>query len=191
MSHQQHTGRDDTELIRLLHSDPDTAVTHIFEIYYQEVCQHIYRIIPDQQVCQDIAQSIFLEFWQKRSTFNIRTSVGAYLHKMARSRSLNYLRDNKHLMYDDENAVKDEPDNLSSPLDQIIEAELGAVITQAIDQLPARCRAVFALSRYEHMSYKEISEALQISVKTVENQISKALQQLRLTLKEYHRGKHP
>jgi len=191
LSPQQHTGRDDTELIRLLQRDPDTAISRIFETYFEEVCHHVYRIIPDQEVCQDIAQSIFLELWQKRRSFSIRTSVGAYLHKMARSRALNYLRDNKRYNYDDESTVKNESNNQTSPLDELIATELSAVITQAIDRLPERCRVIFALSRFEQMSYKEIGEALEISVKTVENQIGKALQQLRQTLEEYHRGNHP
>ena len=191
MSSHTYSGRDDTELIRLWQYDPDTAVSRIFEVYFEEVCHHIYRIIPDTAICHDIAQSIFMELWQKRRSFSIRTSVGAYLHRMARSRSLNYIRDNKHFVTDNEAAIREMADSQSTPLDTVMEAELNTVITEAINRLPERCRLVFALSRFEGMSYKEIAEALEISVKTVENQMSKALQQLRLALEIYHRGNHP
>jgi RNA polymerase sigma-70 factor (ECF subfamily) len=190
LSQHLHNVHDDSELIRLLKEDPDTAVTSLFEQYYNEVCRHIYRIFPDQAVCNDIAQSIFMELWQKRRRLDIRTSVGAYLHRMAISRTLNFIRDNRRFQHSDEDEGLSVSFGDTNPLDQLIQAELSEAITGATDLLPERCRLVFALSRYEGMSYKEIAAALEISTKTVENQISKALQLLRIALDNYNRGNH-
>lgn len=160
----------------------------IFQKYYAEVCRHIYRIIPDRQTCEDIAQAIFMELWNKRMSLDIRTSVGAYLHKMAVSRALNHLRDNKKHRHEPEEEMSAMEGRSRNPLQQVTDREIQEAIHHAIDTLPARCREVFVLSRFEGMSYEEISRALDISPKTVENQISKALLILRAALQTYHRG---
>jgi RNA polymerase sigma-70 factor (ECF subfamily) len=148
----------------------------------------VYRIIPVKETCEDIAQAIFLELWKKRNALDIRTSVGAYLHKMALSRALNYLRDHKKHSHDPDDRLTSVPAE-DNPLVRITDEELNSVIGQAIDSLPPRCREVFMLSRFEGMSYQEISLALDISPKTVENQISKALMLLREAVRQYHRGR--
>lgn len=189
VAHHQNTHAEDSRLIGLLRSDPDRAMMRIFELYYEEVCRHIYRIVTDAEASRDIAQSVFMELWSKRATLDIHTSVGAYLHKAALTRALNYLRDNKKHHHEPDEELKYYPSGSSTPLEQLTGTEMQQVITQAIDQLPARCREVFVLSRYEGMSYAEIAETLSISTKTVENQISKALAILRTALHDYHRGK--
>ncbi len=160
----------------------------IFEKHYAEVCRHVYWIIPVKETCEDIAQSIFLELWNKRQDLDVRTSIGAYLHKMALSRALNYLRDHKKHQHDPEENLSGYVLENSSPLQQLTDKELQAVIYTTIDLLPARCREVFVLSRFEGLSYQEIGWALDISPKTVENQISKALMILRSAVQDYDRG---
>jgi RNA polymerase sigma-70 factor (ECF subfamily) len=160
----------------------------LFDQYFVEVCRHIYRVLPDEEACHDIAQSIFLELWKKRKRLNIRTSFGAYLHRMALSRTLNFIRDNKRFRHGEEEEGLASSIGQEDPLDLLMHAELNSAITRAIDRLPERCRMVFALSRFEGMTYREIADALEISTKTVENQISKALQILREAVQSYHRG---
>jgi len=185
----QNTSNDDTHLIALLRKDPDQAMPRIFESYYREVCQHVYRIIPVRETCEDIAQSIFMELWKKRRELDIRTSIGAYLHKMSLSRALNYIRDNKKHQHNDEEYLAEQPVLTGNPLQALTDKELQEVIQTAIDGLSPKCREVFMLSRFEGLSYLEISRALDISPKTVENQIGKALMRLRLAVQNYNRGK--
>jgi RNA polymerase sigma-70 factor (ECF subfamily) len=182
---EEHSNPGDTELVKLLRHDPDKAMPRIFEKHYVEVCHHIYRIIPSKETCEDIAQSIFLELWNKRRELDIRTSIGAYLHKMALSRALNFLRDNKKHLHDPEEHLSGHEIQQSSPLQQLTDSELQIVITRAIESLPSRCREVFVLSRFEGLSYQEIGRVLAISPKTVENQISKALLILRSAVHNY------
>jgi RNA polymerase sigma-70 factor (ECF subfamily) len=163
----------------------------IFETYYSEVCRHIYRLIPEKETCEDIAQSIFMELWKKRHSLDIHRSIGAYLHKMALSRTLNYIRDNKKYQHRPEEEISGVEVSDHNPLQQLTVNEMQDVINRAIDELPIRCREVFMLSRFEGLSYLQIAEALNISPKTVENQISKALLILREALQKYHGGKQP
>lgn len=174
----------DEELLALLHTDGESAIDLIFRKYYSFLCKSVYRIIPDTQITEDLAQEVFYEVWRKRAQLKINTSLKAYLKRAALNKALNYIRDQK---IDFRNAPAKE--ELVSKQDSIVQ-ELAAdnlqqEIDAAIDNLPERCRLVFVLSRFEEMSYRQISEQLNISMKTVENQISKALKSLRIALAEH------
>ncbi|MEA3478602.1 MAG: sigma-70 family RNA polymerase sigma factor, partial [Bacteroidota bacterium] len=112
-------------------------------------------------------------------------SVKSYLSTAIRNRSLNYLRDNKKFdtgLMDVEGLY---PDKAAEPSDRLVDKELKEKIDAAINELPEKCREVFLLNRHDHLKYREIADRLGISVKTVETQMSKALQHLRTCLKEY------
>lgn len=174
----------DKELLTLLANGEESAIDIIFRQYYSFLCRSVYRIIPDTQITEDLAQDVFYELWKKRDSLNITTSLSAYLKRAALNKSLNYIRDQK---IDFRNAP--EKENLESKAVSIIHEiaadDLQDKIDAAIDSLPERCRLVFVLSRFEEMTYREIADQLDISIKTVENQISKALKNLRTSLAPY------
>lgn len=174
----------DQEWLNLLRTDSEKALEVLFSTYYAYVCKAVYKILPDPTIAEDIAQEVFMEVWRRRASFTINQSLKAYLRRAAVNRSLNYIRDNK-IKFEEED--KAENVQVQQPLAQVrIEAdELQQLIDESIDQLPERCRLVFVLSRFEDMTYKEIGDQLGISVKTVENQISKALAMLRKNLGPY------
>lgn len=181
---QKKTEYTDEELIALLATDEESAIDLVFRKYYSFLCRSVYRIINDTQITEDLAQEVFYELWRKRAQLNITTSLSAYLKRAARNKALNYIRDQK---IDFRNAP--EKENLRSTAASIIQ-ELAAdnlkqEIDQAIDSLPEKCRLVFVLSRFEEMSYQQIADHLDISIKTVENQISKALKNLRKALAQH------
>ena len=174
----------DEELLALLPTDGESAIDLIFRKYYSFLCKSVYRIISDTQITEDLAQEVFYEVWRKREHLKINTSLKAYLKRAALNKALNYIRDQK---IDFRNAPAKE--ELVSKQDSIVQ-ELAAdnlqeEIDTAIDNLPERCRLVFVLSRFEEMSYRQIAEQLNISMKTVENQISKALKSLRIALADH------
>jgi len=181
---QKKSEYTDEELIALLASDEESAIDLVFRKYYTFLCRSVYRIIPDTQITEDLAQEVFYELWKKRAKINITSSLRAYLKRAALNKALNYIRDQK---IDFRNAP--EKEGLTSKDANVIQ-ELAAdnlqqQIDQAIDSLPEKCRLVFVLSRYEEMSYQQIADHLSISIKTVENQISKALKTLRIALAEH------
>lgn len=174
----------DEELIQLLQVDGEKAIDLIFRRYYQYLCYAVYRVIPDRNLVEDLAQEVFFELWRKRTNLEIKTSLKAYLRRAAVNRSLNYIRDQK-IKFDDREELPD-VERLRVVQPRIMEeAELKRMIEAAVKALPERCRIIFSLSRYEEMSYQEIADNLNISVKTVENQISKALKLLKLAIEPY------
>lgn len=158
----------------------------LFKDHYALVCNVVYKYVGDKSKAEDLAQEIFTELWVKRDQVSIHTSIAAYLRRMAVSRALNYLRDNKKYDWDDLDHFSESLPNAGNQqpevIQQIEEAELKKLLDHAIDRLPEKCRIVFLLSRQDELTYSEIAQNLDISIKTVENQIGKALKYLRAAL---------
>lgn len=177
----------DQDIIKLL-SNPEKAehaAELLFKKYYSDVCYAVYRIIPDATLSEDIAQDVFLEIWRKRETINIKTSVKAYLKKAGVNKALNHIRARK-VRFERDDSHEMQNISIRDHAGEVEVLDLQAIIDKAIDSLPNKCRIVFSLSRFEELSYKEIAGKLDISVKTVENQIGKALKILRAAVKSYN-----
>lgn len=135
--------------------------------------------IENTEDAKEIIQNIFLKVWKKKQILTPEMNLNAYLFKMVKNECLDYLKHTKVQLkyrkkleieraYLNEKALKNDPSQL------LIESELQNKIEGLINQLPANCREVFIKSRIEGLKYAEIANELNISVKTVENQISKA-----------------
>lgn len=171
-------------LIELLTSNPEAALKEMYNKYYTYLCYAVYKVLPDRNIAEDLVQEVFFEVWKKRDNININLSLGSYLKRAAVNKTLNYIRDRK-IKFEEEEAAPPIVDQEVRAQENMEANELQDRINEAIESLPEKCRIVFAMSRYEEMSYREISEKLGISIKTVENQISKALKILRERLSEY------
>ncbi len=172
------------DILARLRRDDKSALQELFEEFYQPVCQVINRFIRDKAKVEDLAQEVFIRFWEKRQQIEINSSLPAYIRRMAINEALGYLRRNK---YEDDREITPEmaPGMEDSAEEQFLHQELELRVRAAINDLPPKCRMVFQLSRYEDLTYKEIAEQMDISVKTVENQMSKALRILRERLRSY------
>ncbi len=172
------------DILTRLRADDRTALRELFEMHYPFVCSTIHRFIRDHALVEDLAQEVFLRFWDKREVIDINSSLKAYLRRMAINEALAYLRRNKR--YDDTEITPEmTPGEDRSAEDTYLHSELQHRVREAINGLPPKCRVVFQLSRYEELTYREIADQMDISVKTVENQMSKALRILRERLRDY------
>lgn len=170
---------DNIEFIKTLKTSPSLAMEYLYTQYYTVMCGIVYSIIKNNQAAEDIVQELFLYIWRKRENLEINTSLPAYLRQAARNRSLNYIRNQKVVVFKGEEMLELMADDHLNLEQNQSAHDLGIEIEQQIMALPEKCGIVFALSRYENMSYSEIATELDISVKTVEHQISKALKILR------------
>ncbi|MFH1161388.1 MAG: RNA polymerase sigma-70 factor [bacterium] len=143
------------------------------------------QYVKDYEAAREIVQEAFISLWDRREQIDLTKQVKSYLSTTVRNRALNYLRDKKK--FDSRLLTLENLYPLASyqQPDKLVERELRDQIDRAIGELPEKCREVFLLSRTEHLKYQEIADRLQISVKTVETQMSKALQHLRSRLREY------
>jgi RNA polymerase sigma-70 factor (ECF subfamily) len=168
----------DQELLILLREGGESGLDGLFRRHYVDLCRTADRIVLNETAAEDIVQDFFLVLWQKRNTLPIIDSVRAYLHRSVRNRSLNYLRDQKRIPSGDGEmpVLTSSADEASAPLEL---AEMQKKVDRAINSLPERCRLVYVLSRFEGLSHKEIGEKMDISSKTVENQMGRAYRFLR------------
>jgi len=135
---------------------------------------------------EEIVQDIFIYLWEKKENIKIESSLKSYLLRASKNRSLNYIRNEKTKLdiYNRFNEFNKE--TIEMPDSVMDTNQLRHVINAAIDSLPDRCREIYILGKEKSMSYKEISEELGISVKTVEVQMGKALKKLRDQLRPYY-----
>ncbi len=130
---------------------------------------------------EDVVQQTFIKLWEQREILPIQFSIKAYLYKMVHNRSLNRLRDAQTRRKHSEISVSFGND--TAPPVEV--SDLQTRLQAALEQLPTECRRIFELSRFEELKYREIADQLNISIKTVETQMGKALRLMRVHLAEY------
>jgi len=154
----------------------------VYNKFYNGLANYAYSILKDRDNAKDMVQEVFLDLWNKREKLTIKTSLEAYLVRAVKFKSIDFIRKDKTKQQYAANA--NVPDKAYQD-DTSDDAEIGErkkQISYAIAQLPTKCRQVFLLSRVSGYTYKEIAEEMNISVKTVENQISRAFKLLRKKL---------
>lgn len=176
------------EIFSLLQKGNVYAYELIFRRYYLGLCGFAARFVQQPETAEEIVQNIFLKLWEKRHSFSIETSLKSYLFRAVYNSCHNYLAhtkiENRYISFLRETTLRKEAG--SDPvLDSLAYKELNEKITEAIERLPAECKKIFKMSRFEGLKYAEIATELNISVKTVETQISRALLRLRSELKDF------
>lgn len=155
----------------------------VFRDYYKPLVRYGTTFLKDSDEAEDIVQQVFVSLWEKRSELAIHTSIRAVLYKSVQNACLNKI---KHLKirnsYAEEFKATTAHENSSDPA-QV--NELNERIQQAMESMPEQCGRIFKMSRFEQLRYQEIADQLGLSVKTVENQMGKALKIVREELKDY------
>lgn len=172
-----------SEPIAIYHDD--LSFEQLFKLHYKALHAYANVILRDQDTAEEIVQGMFLKFWEKRELLNVQTSLKAYLYKCVYHDSLNYLKHQKiKTKYQDFAAYT--MNGQHEPASSKVElTELELKLQEALNQLPEHCRTIFQMSRFEELKYREIAEQLGLSIKTVENQMGKALKILRLKLADF------
>lgn len=173
----------DQQLLKRLASGDQAVLKHYFDTHYAALCRHGLKYVRIAEVSEEIVQEIFVNFWERRSDLNISGSVGAYLYSAVRYRGINYIRN----QLPKEQAMTESVDvaaeaELEFDAD-LTDTDLKTRLRQAISDLPEKCRLIFLLAKEEGLTYREIAEELEVSEKTVENQMGIALKKLRSGLK--------
>lgn len=151
-----------------------------FEVHFNSVYKRIFFLLNNQEEAEEITQDIFIKIWDRRDELSQVENWNAYLLKAATFKAIDYRRKKKEIVvYNDQLDFSEE---VQEEIDQSMEEDRLNLLKKQIDSLPDRCQMIFKLSRYEQMSYADIAKTLDISPKTVENQIGKALKILRKNL---------
>ncbi|NDV79289.1 RNA polymerase sigma-70 factor [Dysgonomonas sp. 511] len=168
---------DEFELFeRIKHRDKD-AFDMLFRKYYVPLCRFSFAICLSHEDAEESVQDMFVHLWEKAAAINIDTSVKAYLYTSARNYTLNVIKkqqtEQRHLdVYSEYVEGHDSDEKMS-------DAQIAALIQSGINTLPERCREIFILCKHEGLTYEEIADYLNISKKTIDNQMGIALRKLR------------
>lgn len=170
-----------------LHKRQLPAFELLFKAYYAALCTFAFDFVNRHELAEEIVQDTFMKIWERYDELDIQTSEKAYLYRAVQNNCLNYIKQDKtrnqygtELMQQLESriALLSLP-STPSPMERLEHSELELMAENAIRRLPPQCQDVFRLSRFEQLSYPEISRHLGISVNTVKTQMTRALQRLR------------
>lgn len=163
----------------------DQAFEQLFKAHYRGLHAYAHTILRDEDLAEEMVQGMFLKFWEKRELLNIQSSIKAYLYRSVYNDSMNYLKHQKiQTKYQD--FIMHNMDTSHEPASAKLElSQLEMKLKEALNELPEHCRTIFQMSRFEELKYREIAAQLGLSIKTVENQMGKALKILRLKLADY------
>lgn len=173
----------DQELIHLLKKGNQKAFKQIYHLYWDKLLYLAGKKLQDLQESENIVQDIFLSLWERRETLDIHSTLEGYLVVSVKYRVLNFLAAKERLKLYQQDATKNisEKINMEPGMDV---KEMLSMLTVLTDKLPEKCRLAYTL-RNEGLSYKEIASHMDISEKTVENHIGRALKELRVGVKQF------
>jgi len=180
------------DIIQKLKNGDELIFQFIFKKYYTGLYYYAKKYLGDKHHAEEIVQNTFLKLWEKRETFTISKSLSSYLYTTVYNNCLNFLKHQqvkeKYKEYYTQkirNAEEYYSISQESGQSVYIAKEIENEIDKAIQELPGRCRKIFELSRFEGLKNHEIAEKLDISINTVQKQISIALCKLRSALANY------
>lgn len=173
----------DNTLCKALYRQDKKAFNTIYEKYWKRLYLYAYKIFEDQVVCEDIVQEVFVKLWQRADSKQI-DHLEAYLLRAVKYQARNAIRNLKKTT-DLEEVFAHLPDELAADL--LLEGkETAMIIEKSVNALPERCQVVFQLSRGGQLSNKEIARQLNISVRTVEAHLFKALKSIKKNIGEIY-----
>lgn len=172
-------------IFQSIKSGDEKALEMLFKEYYQPLCRYANSYLEDPADAEEVVQSCFIKLWEKRENISIQSSIKSYLYQIIRNACLNEIKHQKvKKNYGD--MITQQGEQHSEASDQsTLKGELEEKIALALQSLPQQCRLIFTMSRFEELKYQEIADQLNLSIKTVENQMGKALKLMRAQLQEY------
>ncbi|WP_129714050.1 RNA polymerase sigma-70 factor [Pedobacter sp. SYP-B3415] len=175
---------DDYTRIDQIKQGHKAAFDQVFLEFYKHLHAYANNMLKDSDAAEEAVQNVFCRIWERRAQLNAEGYLKSFLYRAVHNECLNNLKHQKvrsafQLHYANEPAESPAPD------EHMQASELERQIFQAIEELPLKCREIFRMSRMEQLRYHEIATALNISVKTVENQMGKALRVLRVKLADF------
>ncbi len=156
----------------------------IYKKHYISMCLFSASIVKNKESAEIVVNDVFYKIWKNKEKLNINTSIKSYLFRAVRNTSINFLKSNKNFE-NIEDSIWLNDNILNNDKDPLISKEIEKEILEVIEKLPEKRKIVFKLNRIEGYKNKEIAKKMNISEKTVKNQLTEALKFLRENLKKY------
>lgn len=167
-----------------INRENEAAFEQLFKKHFRGMHSYAFTLLKDDMAAEEIVQNIFYKLWEKEEQIEIRESVSGYLYRSVYNDCLNYL---KHLKVRDayQSYAMEQDRSVNNTSSRLELGELEKHLEKALNELPEKCRTIFQMSRFEELRYQEIADRLGLPVKTIENQMGKALRLLRIKLADF------
>lgn len=176
---------DEIFIKKALQLNPKDGCELLFRRYYKPLCNHAIRYVYSKEVAEDLVSDVFCKFWKNESYKNITSSFRYYLFRSVRNTAFTYLRSEFNAVEKSDNFyLAAATENLNADSICIYEETLHRV-KLLVESMPPQCKKIFLLSRFESKGNKEIAKELNLSLKTIEAHMGKALGIMRKGLKDY------
>ncbi|PWG82433.1 RNA polymerase sigma-70 factor [Pararcticibacter amylolyticus] len=174
------------DIVRLFNRGDKRAFEYVYKKYHKMMFRYSYSMLRDADEAEEVVQTVFLRVLERRGDMMVSVnSLAAYLMRSVRNQGMNVISrkklERKHL---ENNYPQEEAVNVHGA-ERLREKDIEREYRKALNDLPVHCRTIFHLSRVEELTYREIAGRLNISVKTVETQMGRALKKLRVRLAEF------
>jgi len=179
------TLENEREILTQIGKGNQNAFESLFRFYYTALSRFAFTYLKDADDAEEVVQDVFIKLWESRSKIETIQSVKSYLYRSVSNRCLNNIKHEKIKQIHRSEVINTTGHTFDTGVNTLEKKDLEKSIQIALETLPTQCRKVFELSRFQELSYKEIAEVLDISVKTVENHIGKALKIMRKELSDY------
>jgi len=157
----------------------------LFKELYTPLCSYASKFLGDNDKAEEIVQDIFYGIWKNREKLEIKISFKSYLYKSVQNNCLQVIHhhqvEDKYKQHLANHVVEFQTD----PIQEMELEEMNQLIEKTLEALPEKCKQIFSMSRFDGLKYKEIAQKLNISIKTVEANMGKALNTFRHNLKQY------
>lgn len=173
-----------TDSITVHEVDSDLIFEQTFKEHFGSLHAYAYTILKNDADAEEMVQNVFYKLWEKKGRIGELQSVLAYLYRAVHNECMNLIKHHKVKNTYQEHVVH-QGDMEQQAHDSAEVKELEARIHATLQDLPEQCRTIFQMSRFEELKYREIADKLGLSVKTIENQMGKALKILRTKLADY------
>jgi len=185
------TAARDRAWVAAIRAGDVAAFEAMYRAYKDALGGYISHLLHSREAAEEVIHDLFLRLWEQRELWDPPAALNAYLFRAARNRALNYLRHERVETKFRDRIARDAavaeawPACAPTPDETLRFRDIEHAIERAVSTLPVRCQEVFRLNRYQRLSYTEVAQVLQISVKTVEMQMGRAFVALRRQLAEW------
>lgn len=186
MDYREHSKKSsevsfDSEWVRKIKTGDPGAFEDLFNKYCQPLINFARRMVQDTPTAENIVQDVFLKVWTNRAELNPDLNIKTYLFTAVKNTALGQIRHLNVVQKSEEKIMSAAP-RVKTPEDEWSDKEIAEAINSAITALPEKCRLVFCMNRFDQLTYAQIAEVQNISIKTVETQMGRALKYLRQRL---------
>ena len=176
---------EEIKLLDLIRNGNPKAFERLFKLYYATLCSYLRTIIQEREIIEEIVQDVFVNIWENRNNLSPKGNLKSYLFKAVRNRAINHY---KHITVKLNSAEELRLIYFSESSDvekQFDSQEINKLISRSVALLPEKCREIFTLIKFNGLSYQETADILNLSVKTIETQMGRALKRLKESLLIY------